>query len=1066
MQLYGHQEFLIVLIYFLLLQQSKAQEISFFHLNTSNGLSNNQVNTVIRDKNGLIWVGTANGLNCYDGFTVHTFFKKDFPELGSNDIRSVACDEKNRLWISTGDNTVCMLDENRQFRKIEIKEEHIPRDYFYLLESRSCGIMFINGSRLYEQKNKDKLIFERIKWDEDTALQKSFVRWRNWDEDKILFSGGNSLCLFDVAKRKVLHNMVVPGIVGAARLNDSEVLVTSDKAKPLQKIDLHSKKVIHDYSNIKDQYGEAINSSLLSIRRLSGEKFIITSGYAGVYVFDVSSEELFHYGHDPLNDRSVSANNTFYVYTDSGKYFFVTTRTAGLNYFNVNLQLAGYQSAFQDNITGSVFDGYINAIVQATDGNFWLASQSRLIEWNRKKNKIEFHEYGYVNGHPLNGAEEIRSLCFDRERKLWVGTTRYGIIVLDKNKKPVKYISADSSRGGYLPGNYINKITISPFDGMLWVSMPKGLTIVDPKNFELQGLSDYPLLKKLIKPPCNTVWFRNKNEIWIGTNNGAFCYHAAENTLEEFNTEKGLSHNNVLCFGDDDAGNIYIGTRSGLNQLSPQRQIKVFNQHNGLKNEKCDGLLRDKNGNLWIANDNCLIQYKPEDNSFSVYDESAGLSNAGFRSACLQTNTGEILWCCQKGINFFYPEKLQQLQVPLQVMITSLNENKDNRAFSFPQNMSLPFSHNTLLFSFSAIDLYSSKNILYEYKLEGADAEWQRTSSPQQVIYNNLAPGDYIFKARATRNGVQWVNAINPVAIHIKNPWWRSWIFLALSALIFTGAMSYLFYQRNKKIQQQKDQLETEKAINYFASSMNEKNTVEDILWDVTRNCISRLHFEDCVIYLLDENEKVLTQKAAWGPKTTDENKIINPLLLPLGKGICGSVGLNGKAEIIEDTLKDERYVIDDVSRASEISVPIIYNGKVLGVIDSEHPKKNFFTQKHLSILTTIASLCANKIMRARTEEEKQKTQLELIHTLQRAAETEMQALRAQMNPHFMFNSLNSINNFILKNDTEKASAYLTKFSQLMRMILDNSRQEWVLLESEIKALQLYMELEAVTIKK
>jgi sensor histidine kinase YesM len=61
-----------------------------------------------------------------------------------------------------------------------------------------------------------------------------------------------------------------------------------------------------------------------------------------------------------------------------------------------------------------------------------------------------------------------------------------------------------------------------------------------------------------------------------------------------------------------------------------------------------------------------------------------------------------------------------------------------------------------------------------------------------------------------------------------------------------------------------------------------------------------------------------------------------------------------------------------------------------------------------------------------------------------------------------MFNSLNSINNFILKNDPENASGYLTKFSRLMRLILDNSRSEWVPLEDEIKALELYIELEAL----
>ena len=66
------------------------------------------------------------------------------------------------------------------------------------------------------------------------------------------------------------------------------------------------------------------------------------------------------------------------------------------------------------------------------------------------------------------------------------------------------------------------------------------------------------------------------------------------------------------------------------------------------------------------------------------------------------------------------------------------------------------------------------------------------------------------------------------------------------------------------------------------------------------------------------------------------------------------------------------------------------------------------------------------------------------------------------MNPHFVFNSLNSINHFILSNDTDNASNYLTKFSRLIRLILDNSRSEWAFLDNEIKALELYIQLEAV----
>ena len=93
---------------------------------------------------------------------------------------------------------------------------------------------------------------------------------------------------------------------------------------------------------------------------------------------------------------------------------------------------------------------------------------------------------------------------------------------------------------------------------------------------------------------------------------------------------------------------------------------------------------------------------------------------------------------------------------------------------------------------------------------------------------------------------------------------------------------------------------------------------------------------------------------------------------------------------------------------------------------------------------------------------ESEKTKSELQH---QASELEMQVLRSQMNPHFIFNCLSSINLFILKNETETASDYLTKFSRLIRMVLNNSMQELISLEDELEMLGLYLELEQLRFK-
>lgn len=97
------------------------------------------------------------------------------------------------------------------------------------------------------------------------------------------------------------------------------------------------------------------------------------------------------------------------------------------------------------------------------------------------------------------------------------------------------------------------------------------------------------------------------------------------------------------------------------------------------------------------------------------------------------------------------------------------------------------------------------------------------------------------------------------------------------------------------------------------------------------------------------------------------------------------------------------------------------------------------------------------KLQLERSEKEKQLAELK-----QKGTEMEMQALRAQMNPHFIFNSLNSINRFILQNNKAQASEYLTKFSRLVRMILQNSQASLITLESELESLELYLNLEAL----
>jgi signal transduction histidine kinase/CheY-like chemotaxis protein len=157
--------------------------------------------------------------------------------------------------------------------------------------------------------------------------------------------------------------------------------------------------------------------------------------------------------------------------------------------------------------------------------------------------------------------------------------------------------------------------------------------------------------------------------------------------------------------------------------------------------------------------------------------------------------------------------------------------------------------------------------------------------------------------------------------------------------------------------------------VEYFSQSVFRQNSPEDILWDIAKSCIDRLGLEDCVIYLKDPMREVWIQKAAYGPKNINYRDIHEPIELPFDKGIVGRVGRTGIAEIVKDTSADPDYVVDDAFRGSELAVPILCDGEVIGVIDSEHTLPGFYRPFHLRVLQNVANICGQKIGRSLGEQ-------------------------------------------------------------------------------------------------
>lgn len=253
---------------------------------------------------------------------------------------------------------------------------------------------------------------------------------------------------------------------------------------------------------------------------------------------------------------------------------------------------------------------------------------------------------------------------------------------------------------------------------------------------------------------------------------------------------------------------------------------------------------------------------------------------------------------------------------------------------------------------------------------------------------------------------------------------------------------------------------EVEEILIYFSTSILEKETEQDVFWHLVQNVIARLGFEDCVIYKINTRTNRLVQRAAYGPKNPEPKKILDPMEIPLGTGITGFVATTGIAERIGDTRVDSRYIVDDQSRRSELTVPIIVNNKVVGIIDCEHTKKNYFTDQDLRLVKAIASICAIKLKQLEAQKAVQQKESKLLQARHQLAELKVQAIRAQMNPHFVFNALNAVQHFITINDKKNALRFLSAFSKLVRLYLKNLEKDTIDLFQEIAVVEQYLKLQ------
>ncbi|MEO6540690.1 MAG: two-component regulator propeller domain-containing protein, partial [Ferruginibacter sp.] len=790
------KNFVILTLFSLVLLTVRSQPVSFSHLTTANGLSDNKVKCAVTDKNGFLWVGTANGLNRYDGYAVTTYYQATQPLLCSNDITGIFCDSKNRIWAGSIQG-VTMIDEQRKFHKI-IFVDSVQTMYScaMIIETKSQGVILFTNKGHYYLNEKDNRWLP-LAW--STAKELKAGRQDNspLGAEQYIRIGADKLFIIDYTGQQKVFEFALPFAISACRINSDEIIAALFKGK-LVRISISQKKIIKEYPLTRIENGKIINTNIVKVRQAANGQIIVATGLGGIMLFDPATEKITRYTHDPLDMSSLSENSIDNIFCDTAGNVFICGESQGLDYFNINRYSAGYISAFRG-ANNEMYDGAFNSIRQDNKGRFWMGGNDCMVMYDPSDNSSVIHRYYYpildIGERPLR----IKTIYIDNKQRVWVSTNGGGVGMLNQATGKFAIFSRDTLHGimPKFPNNFVDDIQQGP-GGTLWVASFTGLIQFNSTTYKYDEFVDHPVLKAVHQKRLWRIFTDKAGKVWMGFNKtGVYCYDKTNNELKHFSSKEGLLPGDVNALAEDDSGNMYVATTNGLSIIDKQGKIKNYTALNGLKYNDCSALVKDKAGNIWISSHNSLAKFSPATHAFSYYDERSGLSGENFKVNAVHAATnGQLYWGTEKGIIYFDPARLNNSFSSSEVLISQATIADSN--YYFTNSSSLCFKHyqNSASFYFTSPDIYNNKDTRYQYRLTGLDKTWINSFDQRQVNYNSLSPGMYVFRVRTSRDGINWKESMNQITLNISPAFWQTWWFNALLILLVAGLIYYLFRRR------------------------------------------------------------------------------------------------------------------------------------------------------------------------------------------------------------------------------------------------------------------------------
>ena len=820
----------VALVLLLVTRSSGQEKLSLTAFGNTPGLSQNSIYSILKDRTGLMWFATQDGLNKYDGYKTKVYKHRfgDRRALPSNFITSMAEDQQGDLWVGTRIDGLSRYDRStdnfKTSRHLSADPGSISDDKINVVYRDRTGNVWVGTSNGLNLVNRKTGKFRRY-YPGGAASGGNFIS-ALYEDTKGNFWVGTSSGLFLLNRRsgQFVSYQEDPVVSGPDEWiyvisEDSRKRVWMGTPTGLKVLDQSNKRFRH-FKTTPDHFSDVGDNPVLCIAIASPDKFWLGTNTT-LQLFDAVSERLIPVADQTLEDNLMPNDGIYSLLADDAGILWIGTTSQGLMKHDSNLQLfPSFKSSLKSNPSAAHI---IRGVAEDQLGNLYLGTDAGLAYFDRRNHAYRVFVHQKGNPATLSSNYTTAVAVGKRSAKVWVGTYNSGLDCYDPGNGKFKHYR--KGRGSWALSSDAVYALLEDSKGQVWVATDSGLNVLDPGQGVVARFFHQPGNQATVADNAvQTLAEDSKGNIWIGGyNNGVSVYHPATKSFSHLNTENsGLRNNVISAFLAGTNGDMWIGTmEAGLafyNAITAK--MVLYHEQNGLINNTINCIAKDQKGFIWLSTNQGIVRFDPINKRFRNFNLRNGLKTMEFNvNSGTRLSTGELVFGSIDGFNLIDPEQIKFNTNTPRMLFTDFAlfnkpvqvgtpESPLKQSISTAKELTLTYQQSVFTIQFAALDYTMPAMNRYAYKLEGFDKDWRYTTDQREATYTRLAPGKYIFNVIGSNNDGVWTSTPARLEITILPPYWMTWWFRLLVVLVVAALLWGIYRYRIRLLSKRQSELQ------------------------------------------------------------------------------------------------------------------------------------------------------------------------------------------------------------------------------------------------------------------